>query len=293
MQEMQRLLSIMAQLRNPDGGCPWDVEQDFASIAPYTLEEAFEVVDAIERKDMPALKEELGDLLLQVVFHSQMAKEAGLFDFEEVAAGICEKMVNRHPHVNLSHWERSKDAQQLLGEGQIQAVQIPSPDSLHSPTSPSGRGGIFTANDQIANWDRLKAEEKKAKGLSSVLDDVPIGFPALTRAEKLTKKAAKTGFDWPDIADVFTKLEEEIAELKEAITENDPAHIQEELGDVLFVCANLARHLKVDAETALRATNRKFEQRFRYVEQHKSENATLEEMDKLWDEAKQMLRQSS
>jgi MazG family protein len=187
MQQMEKLLAIMARLRDPEGGCPWDIEQSFNSIAPYTLEEAYEVADAIERNDMAALKEELGDLLLQVVFHSQMAKEAGLFDFEAVAAGIAEKMVTRHPHV--------------------------------FPVASGQSSVISNAQDQINNWENLKAAEKKAKGQQSVLDDIPLGFPALTRAEKLTKKAARTGFDWPDITGVFNKLEEEIAELKEAIAE--------------------------------------------------------------------------
>lgn len=258
MQQIQRLLEIMAQLRNPNGGCPWDVEQDFASIAPYTLEEAYEVADAIERGDMVSLKEELGDLLLQVVFHAQMAKEAGLFDFEEVAAAINAKMVARHPHV-------------------------------------FGDANIKTAQHQVENWETLKAAEKKAKGHASILDDIPANFPALLRAQKLTRKAAKVGFDWPDIAPVFEKLEEEIAELKEALASGDAKHAEEELGDVLFVCTNLARHMKTEAETALRLTNRKFEDRFRYIEsqlrsQNRSpENATLEEMDALWDAAKRAL----
>ena len=283
MQEMQRLLSIMAKLRDPNGGCPWDVEQDFASIAPYTLEEAYEVADAIERKDMAALKEELGDLLLQVVFHSQMAKERGLFSFEEVAAAINEKMISRHPHVSFERPAIAPTGAHMGGSSDDSRSGLArSPD--HATPE------IKTANDQLANWDRLKAEEKKAKGHASILDDIPMAFPALLRAQKLTKKAAKVGFDWPSIEPVFDKLEEEIAELKEAITAGDMKHAEEELGDVLFVCVNLARHIKADAENALRLTNRKFEQRFRYVEKHMREGATLEEMDALWDEAKIVLK---
>ncbi len=247
--ELQRLLEIMARLRSPDGGCPWDLEQNFSSIAPYTLEEAYEVADAIERDDMVALKEELGDLLLQVVFHSQMAKEAGLFDFKEVAKAINDKMVARHPHV--------------FGDAEIK-----------------------TAQAQTQNWETIKAEEKKAKGHTSVLDDIPLNLPALSRAQKLTKKAAKIGFDWPEISPVFDKLQEEIMELQEAIASGNRSHAEEELGDVLFVCVNLARHIDADAESALRYTNQKFERRFRYVETHKNEHASLEEMDALWNDAK-------
>lgn len=268
----------MAKLRDPNGGCPWDLEQDFASIAPYTLEEAYEVADAIQRNDMADLQEELGDLLLQVVFHSQMAREAGLFDFEDVARTINEKMVRRHPHV-FPQPVISSDSEKSI-----------------SQISPSLRDvrndGIKTADDQITNWETIKQQEKADKGHDSVLDDVPVALPALVRAQKLTKKAAKVGFDWPDIAPVFDKLQEEIAELKEATSSGNTEHMTEELGDILFVCANLARHLKTDAETALRGTNAKFERRFRYVEQQLAaqgkspETATLAEMDALWDEAK-------
>ncbi|MDG1286294.1 MAG: nucleoside triphosphate pyrophosphohydrolase [Rickettsiales bacterium] len=250
MQETKRLLEIMAKLRDPNGGCPWDVEQNFATIAPYTLEEAYEVADAIERDDMTALKEELGDLLLQVVFHSQMAEEAGLFNFEQVAAGINEKMISRHPHV--------------FGE----------------------QTGIKSADDQVDNWDAIKAEEKKSKGHISVMDDIPVSFPALLRAQKLGKKASKQGFDWPELAPVFDKVQEEIAELNEAIANKDEANIEEELGDLLFAVVNVARHVKVDAETALRKANTKFEKRFRLIEPDITDDSTLEEMEALWVEAK-------
>ena len=255
MQETQRLLAIMSRLRRQPDGCPWDLEQNFASIAPHTLEEAYEVVDAIERQDMAGLKEELGDLLLQVVFHSQMASEAGLFDFEQVAAGINEKMVRRHPHIFAA-------------------------------------AEIKTSAAQTASWEAIKATEKQAKGQHSALDDIPLSMPALARAQKLTQKAARVGFDWPEITPVFAKLDEEVAELKEALAARDTDHAAEELGDVLFVCANLARHIKTGAEDALRAANSKFERRFRAVEANllacgKSlQQATLAEMDAEWDVVK-------
>ena len=238
----------MARLRDPKDGCPWDVEQNFSTIAPYTLEEAYEVADAIERGDMADLKEELGDLLLQVVFHAQMAKEAGLFDFEDIAKGINDKMVSRHPHV--------------FGE----------------------QTGINSADDQIDNWETIKAAEKQAKGHVSVLDDIPTNFPALLRAQKLGKKASKIGFDWPDLPPVFDKVNEEMSELKEAIA--DDSNIEEELGDLLFAIVNVARHVKVNPETALRKANAKFEQRFRAIEPDITGDSTLEEMEKLWVKAK-------
>ena len=279
MQETKRLCEIMARLRDPETGCPWDVEQNFATIAPYTLEEAYEVADAIERDDMAALKEELGDLLLQVVFHSQMAKEAGLFDFEEVAAGVNEKMVRRHPHIPLPQGEVAERSD--AGE-----APLPS-QTLSSPTSPHGRGDIRTADEQTDNWDAIKAEEKKSKGLASVMDDIPTNFPALLRAQKLGKKASKQGFDWPEIEPVFDKVQEEIEELKQAIAQKDETNIEEELGDLLFAVVNVARHVKVDAETALRKANQKFEKRFRAIEPSITKDSTLEEMEALWQKAKQ------
>lgn len=248
----------MARLRNPNGGCPWDIEQDFASITPYTIEEAYEVAEAIHNNDMTALREELGDLLLQVVFYSQMANEKGLFDFEQVAEAICNKLVSRHPHV--------------FGDAEIK-----------------------TASAQTENWEKLKAAErnKKANGSASILADVPQALPALTRALKLQKRAAKVGFDWKDVKDVVAKLEEETLELKEEIESNAPrAKIMDELGDMLFVLANIARHYDIEPEEALRATNRKFERRFNYIETtlatkgRKCEDTSLAEMDALWDEAK-------
>jgi MazG family protein len=255
------LLAVMARLRDKDSGCPWDVEQNFASIAPYTIEEAYEVADAISRDDLDALKEELGDLLLQVVYHAQMATEQDRFDFGDVADGIARKMIRRHPHV---FGDASRDE--------------------------------FLAKNV---WQRIKAEEKAERGQageSSILDDVPVALPALTRAVKLQKRAAAVGFDWPSLAPVLTKAEEEIAELKAAIAQpgdkDRSKRVAEELGDLLFVMANIARHLKADPEAALRDANAKFVRRFRSIEDalakegRKPEDATLEEMDALWDAAK-------
>ena len=250
-----RLIEIMARLRDPEGGCPWDLEQTFATIAPYTVEEAYEVADAIERNDLTELKEELGDLLLQVVFHSRMAQEQGAFDIADVAAAISDKMIRRHPHVFGDH----------------------AYDDLSA---------------QIAGWEQLKAEERKAKAKTGVLDDVPTGLPALTRAVKLTKRAARVGFDWPTAAEVLAKLREETDEIEAEIVAGDMAKAREELGDILFVCANLARKLDVDPEDALRATNAKFTRRFGFVEARLAERgktpdqSDLDEMDGLWNAAK-------
>ena len=249
------LIEIMARLRDPVGGCPWDQQQTFASIAPYTVEEAYEVADAIERGDLGDLKEELGDLLLQVVFHARMAQEQGAFDFAGVAAAISDKMIRRHPHVFGDHAYDDQAA-------------------------------------QTAGWEALKAQERKAKAKTGVLDDVPAGLPALTRAVKLTKRAARVGFDWPSIKEVLDKLREEIAELEVEIQAGDQAKAREELGDLLFVCANLARKLDVEPEDALRATNAKFSRRFASIEAalardgRTPDQSDLAEMDALWDAAK-------
>lgn len=252
---VDELLEIMARLRNPLGGCPWDLEQDFKSIAPYTIEEAYEVADAITQNDMKALREELGDLLLQVVFHSQMAREAGHFTFNDVVRGISDKMVARHPHV-------------------------------------FGSAEVKTAAAQTENWEKLKDTERKNKGAESLLDGVAQGLPALLRATKLQSRAARVGFQWPDLAPVLAKVDEEVAEVKEAIAAGDKAHIEEEIGDLLFMITNLARYVDVDAEGALRGGNAKFERRFRHVEAglraagQDIKSASLEEMEKLWNEAK-------
>lgn len=253
---IDRLLAIMSKLRDPDGGCPWDLEQDFRSIAPYTIEEAYEVADAIERGAHAELKDELGDLLLQVVFHAQMAREAGLFDFSDVCRAINDKMIRRHPHV--------------FGDA----------DTRDSET-------------QTVEWEAIKAAERagSAKG-DRVLDDVPVALPALKRAQKLQKRAARVGFDWPDAERVLDKVDEEIAEVREAIASGNAAHVAEEIGDLMFVCTNLGRKLKVDVETATRDANAKFERRFRYIEDRleadgrKPEEASLDEMEALWTEAK-------
>lgn len=250
---MDRLLAIMDRLRDPQGGCPWDIEQDFSSIAPYTIEEAYEVADAIERQDMPELKDELGDLLFQVVFHSQMAQEAGHFRFEDVADAISEKMLRRHPHV-FSNAD-ARDAQ-----------------------------------SQIQAWEAQKAAERaeKADRDPSVLANLPVALPALLRAEKLSKRAARVGFDWPDVEQVLAKIDEELAEVREAVAEEDAVHIEEEIGDLLFAISNLARKLQLDPETALRKANAKFERRFRGVEARLIEQGTsvqeadLEAMELMW-----------
>lgn len=253
---MHRLRAIMARLRDPVHGCPWDVEQTFASIAPYTIEEAYEVADAIERGDMDELRGELGDLLFQSVFHAQMAQDAGHFDFDDVAWGIGDKMIARHPHVFGSE-SNAKSAEQ-----------------------------------QVVDWETVKAAERAAKAKGGVLDDVAHGLPALMRAEKLQKRAARVGFDWPEMSMVLSKIAEEAEELVEARDTLPQEKIEEEMGDLLFVMANLARHLKVDPEVALRGANAKFVRRFSYIEQQLTErssspeSSTLEEMDALWDAAK-------
>lgn len=261
---IEALLDIMARLRDPDGGCPWDLEQNFASIAPYTIEEAYEVADAIERGDMGDLKDELGDLLLQVVFHAQMAKEEGRFDFPDVVRAICEKMIRRHPHVFGDEDQRSAGAVK-------------------------GR------------WEEIKAEEKAEKGKAptSILDDVPLALPALARAIKLQNRAARVGFDWPDTSLVIDKLNEEMLELSAEVAKgSDPDRLEDELGDLLFVYANLARHMKVDPEAALRRANAKFRRRFGRIEEKlaaagkRPEDSSLEEMDALWNEAKAEERES-
>lgn len=259
------LLRVMARLRDPETGCPWDRDQTFRSIAPYTIEEAYEVADAIERADMDALKDELGDLLLQVVYHAQMASEQNDFNFSDVVSGITAKMIRRHPHVFAD---------------------------------PTRRDAFLRDN----LWERIKDEEKAEKageGPRSQLDDVPVTLPALTRAIKLQKRAARVGFDWPNLAPVWAKAEEEIAELKVALAErNDDrvsgasAKVAEEYGDLLFVMANIARHLRIDPEAALRDANAKFVRRFQSIEQaleregRRPEDATLDEMDRLWNAAK-------
>ena len=251
---IEKLIAVMAKLRDPNGGCPWDLEQDFKSIAPYTIEEAYEVADAIERGDINDLKEELGDLLLQPIYHAQMASEVGLFDINEVINGVTAKMIDRHPHVF----------------GDVKAAKASDVDKI---------------------WDEKKKEERRKKNdEESVLDGVAKALPALLRAQKLQKKAAKVGFEWKTLPRVLDKLEEEIKELREALLSGDTEHTAEELGDLLFVLANFARMTGIDAETALRSANDKFARRFRGIEndfkvKHEDiKDASLEEMEAMWVE---------
>ena len=254
---MPRLIEIMRALRDPNAGCPWDIEQSFETIAPYTIEEAYEVADAIERKNWSELRGELGDLLLQSIYHAQMASEAGLFDFDDVTNDISDKMVARHPHV-FGDESRDKSAAQ-----------------------------------QTQDWEKIKEAERTAKMRGGVLDDVALGLPALMRAVKLQKRAARVGFDWPDISMVIDKIVEEARELSEAQQANDHAHLAEEYGDMLFVIANLGRHLNINPEEALRSANSKFTRRFRFIETElkkrgkSPEQSDLDEMDALWDAAKE------
>ena len=260
---IERLLEIMRRLRDPETGCPWDIEQDFSSIAPYTIEEAYEVADAIERGAWDEMEGELGDLLLQTVYHTQMGTEAGTFSFQSVVRAISDKMVARHPHVFGS---QSRDK---------------------------------SADQQTADWEAIKATERAGKSQDGALDGVAVGLPALLRAYKLQKRAARVGFDWPDAGHVLSKITEEAAELVEARTVLTQDKVEEEFGDLLFVLANLGRHLGVDPEAALRRTNAKFIRRFQAVEarlaaQGKTlQDSDLTEMDALWDAVKMAERGGS
>ena len=264
MSAIDRLLDIMARLRDPESGCPWDLAQSFATIVPHTIEEAYEVAEAIARDDMPGLADELGDLLFQVVFYAQMAREAGAFTFDDVARGIANKMLRRHPHVFAD-------------------------------------ATISTAEQQTDSWEALKAEERAARAeagrLPSALDGVARALPALARAAKLQRRAARVGFDWPEVRPVLAKVREEIDEVeveldRVADAEAARARLADEVGDVLFACANLARHAGVDPESALRGANDKFERRFRRIEAllaaagKRAEDCTLAELDRLWTRAK-------
>lgn len=260
---LPRLRAIMRALRDPETGCPWDIEQTFATIAPYTIEEAYEVADAIEREAWDELKGELGDLLFQSVFHAQMAEEAGLFSLDDVADTMSDKMVTRHPHV-FGAESRNKSAEQ-----------------------------------QTRDWEAIKAAERADKAEKGTLDGVALGMPALLRAHKLQKRAARVGFDWPSAREVLDKILEESQELVEAQAEADQEHILEEYGDLMFVMANLGRHLGVEPEAALRAANAKFERRFGRVEAllaargKRPEDSTLAEMDALWTTAKEEEREQN
>jgi len=251
--DIMPLANVMARLRDPETGCPWDIEQNFASIAPYTIEEAYEVADAIERDDMTALRDELGDLLLQVAFHSRMAEQSGHFALQDVIDGITEKMIRRHPHV--------------FGDGTAR-------------------------EDGHAQWEAIKAAERADKEPDpSALAGVAVALPALLRAEKLQKRAARTGFDWPDIGGVIEKIDEELGEVQTATSQMDR---EEEVGDLLFAVVNLARHLKVDPEVALRAANAKFDKRFRVMEKLAGDyfpGLSLNQKEALWQQAKRQLKQ--
>jgi len=264
-ESLQELLDVMRRLRDPETGCAWDLQQNFRSIAPFTIEEAYEVADAIERNDTDDIKDELGDLLFQVVFHSQMASEADLFSFDDVAQGIVEKMIRRHPHV-------------------------------------FGQAVYANEAELKVAWEAIKSEERASKkgntdhGASEVqpsaLDGIASNLPALKRADKVQKRAARVGFDWPEIKPVWDKIEEELAELQEALAQGDHAAVEDELGDVLFTVVNLARHCSVDSESALQRASLKFESRFRCVEtlvadQHLTlDSMDLNELDRLWRQAK-------
>jgi MazG family protein len=254
---LQRLQEIVASLRDPETGCPWDQRQDFKSIANYTLEEAYETVDAINREDYAELKDELGDLLLQVVFHAQIAAEQGYFKLTDVETAICEKMLRRHPHVFGELHQRTQD------EAQVKQA-----------------------------WEAEKSRERAERNCPGVLDGVPLVFPALMRAQKLQKRAAGVGFDWEKSSDVLTKIQEEITELEQAIAQRSMDAMTDEVGDLLFTCVNLARHLKVDAEAALMAANNKFENRFRRLEavlaaqQRDPRDCSLVELDAIWNKIK-------
>jgi len=267
MYQLDDLLHLMARLRDPQHGCPWDLRQDYASIVPHTLEEAYEVADAIAKQDFPQVRDELGDLLFQVVYYSQLGHEDGHFDFAQVVDGITRKLVRRHPHV------------------------FPDGD-LHGPLD-------LPRLDEATikrRWEEIKAEERAEKAMApeqlSLLDDVPAALPALSRAAKLQKRAANVGFDWADATPVVAKIQEELDEVRDAMANGQAAQVAEEVGDLLFVMVNLARHLHVDAEDALRQANAKFERRFRYIEEalkaqgRTPQEASLEEMDAFWDAAK-------
>ena len=263
---MNNLLEIMSRLRDPKNGCPWDIEQTFETIAPFTIEEAYEVHEAISNNNYDNLKDELGDLLLQIVFHSKIAEELQLFCFDEVVESICKKMVERHPHV-------------------------------------FGHEKIETADEQLASWENIKAKEREIKSDNqseplSALSGVSVAYPALLRAEKLQKRAARVGFDWKETEQVLNKLDEEVSELKEVLNKNcEKFRLEEELGDILFTCVNLARHINIEPETALHKANRKFIQRFQHVEtllkkemNIKPENADFSELEERWKRAKKIKR---
>ena len=264
--QIEHLLGIVRRLRDPDQGCPWDVGQTFQSIVPHTIEEAYELADAIESNDFDQIREEAGDVLFQVLFYAQMADEKQHFNFADVVDGLSEKLIRRHPHV----FSRNSSAQQ------------------ETP---------IAVSDVSDSWEKIKRTERQGKQQSGILDDIPVSLPALTRAQKIQKRASRVGFDWADMAGVFEKLEEEICELKEALVEGEKAAIESELGDVLFCVVNLARHLDFDAETAMRGATRKFEGRFRLMEEQaiasgsRLEDESVSTLEARWQTAKRDLSQ--
>lgn len=271
--ELNNLLTLMARLRDPERGCPWDIKQTFATIAPYTLEEACEVVEAIEQEDYDNLREELGDLLLQVIFHAQMASEAGYFDFADVSQELLAKLIRRHPHVFPS--------------GRLE------PDDGFEPAATAVSSSAMSAEQVLVKWDEIKAGEKKAKGHngSAMPDNLPRTLPTMQRAEKIQVAAARVGFDWPDVAPVFDKIYEELDEIRAARAESQD-RVAEEVGDLLFACVNLARHLGVDGDMALRKASHKFAERFKKMEARAADNdqrftqLTLAEMEAYWQQCK-------
>ena len=264
--QIEHLLGIVRRLRDPDQGCPWDVGQTFQSIVPHTIEEAYELADAIESNDFDQIREEAGDVLFQVLFYAQMADEKQHFNFADVVDGLSEKLIRRHPHV----FSRNSTAQQ------------------ETP---------IAVSDVSDSWEKIKRTERQGKQQSGILDDIPVSLPALTRAQKIQKRASRVGFDWADVAGVFEKLEEEICELKEALVEGEKAAIESELGDVLFCVVNLARHLDFDAETAMRGATRKFEGRFRLMEEQaiasgsRVEDESVSTLEARWQTVKRDLSQ--
>ena len=267
--EFERLVEIMARLRNRENGCPWDVQQTFETIAPYTIEEAYEVADAIHNGSREDIRDELGDLLLQVVFHARIAEEEGSFSVADVTRGVSDKMINRHPHVFGDH------------------QNLDATPEMKKP---------IDADGQKVNWEDIKAEERAQKGKKGVLDDIAVGLPPMLRALKLQKRAARVGYDWEHINDVFDKMAEETNELKAELAAETPDAdaIKDEIGDILFVAVNLARKAGVDPETALMGCNQKFERRFRYIEQQIDNNKqnindiSLDEMESYWQDAKKL-----
>jgi nucleoside triphosphate diphosphatase len=261
---LEDLLYLMARLRDPVDGCPWDRQQDFSSIAPYTIEESYELADAIANGNPSHIREELGDVLFQVIFHAQLGSEQGQFNFDTIVSGLVNKLVKRHPHVF--------------------------PDAVLTARTGQSNSDGAAVKEQ---WEAIKAKERNSRKQHSAMDDVPVNLPALSRAAKLQKRAARDGFDWQDSSGVVKKLQEELAELQQACDSEQQSDIAEELGDVLFSCVNLARHLAVDPESALASANRKFERRYRFIEQRllekglSADSQDLDQLDLLWEQAKE------